>query len=366
MRSPALRYALFALVGLVLGSLIWPFVVRPFRVADQPRPVLPRGDLSGQETTTIELFQRASPSVVHVFTRPADAPFSPRGEAGGAQSGTGFVWDGAGHIVTNNHVVQGGGRIVVRLADGEVAATELVGSAPTYDLAVLRLSNLARVPPAIAVGSSADLKVGQAAFAIGNPFGLDQTLTTGVISALQRRLPTAEGREIADMIQTDAAINPGNSGGPLLDSAGRLIGVNTAIFSPSGAFAGVGLAIPVDVVNRVVPELIRTGRVPNPGIGILAVPEEEASRFGIQGVMVLRVLNGSPAAQAGLRGIDPGLGRIGDVIVGANGRPVRRLNDLLAEINRVGVGQTLRLTVERDGARTEVPVTIADVGALRP
>jgi len=217
-------------------------------------------------------------------------------------------------------------------------------------------------PPPIAIGTSGDLKVGQFVYAIGNPFGLDQTLTTGVISALQRRLPTGEGRELAGVIQTDAAINPGNSGGPLLDSAGRLIGVNTAIFSPSGASAGIGFAIPVDVVNRVVPELIRNGRMPNPGIGIIAAPESATARLGMDGVVVVRTLRGSPAAQAGIRGIDPNTGEIGDIIVGVNGKPVRRLSDLTAELERAGVGKPVELTINRAGRSATVSVTIADVG----
>jgi 2-alkenal reductase len=218
-------------------------------------------------------------------------------------------------------------------------------------------------PPPVLVGTSADLKVGQATYAIGNPFGLDQTLTTGVISALQRRLPTAEGREIADVIQTDAAINPGNSGGPLLDSAGRLIGVNTAIFSPSGAFAGIGFAIPVDVVNRVVPQLIREGRMPTPGIGIIAGQEAAAAQLGIEGVVILRTLPGSPAEQAGLRGVDLQSGRLGDVIVEANGRPVRRLADLTRALEDIGVGQPVELTIERNGRRAAVRVDVADIGS---
>jgi 2-alkenal reductase len=237
--------------------------------------------------------------------------------------------------------------VTIRLAAGDIVSAEVVGTAPNYDLAVLRLGRAGDLPPPIAIGTSADLKVGQAAFAIGNPFGLDQTLTTGVISALQRRLPTSEGREIADVIQTDASINPGNSGGPLLDSAGRLIGVNTAIFSPSGASAGIGFAVPVDVVNRVVPQLIRSGRVPTPGL---------------EGVVVVRTLAGSPAARAGLRGVDPRTGEIGDVIVGVNGRPVRRLSDLTEELERIGVGRSLELLLERDGRRTTVSVEVADVG----
>jgi 2-alkenal reductase len=245
-----------------------------------------------------------------------------------------------------------------------VVSAEVVGTAPNYDLAVLRMGRVRQPPPPVLVGTSADLKVGQATYAIGNPFGLDQTLTTGVISALQRRLPTAEGREIADVIQTDAAINPGNSGGPLLDSAGRLIGVNTAIFSPSGAFAGIGFAIPVDVVNRVVPQLIRQGRMPTPGIGIIAGQEAAAAQLGIEGVVILRTLPGSPAEQAGLRGVDLQSGRLGDVIVEANGRPVRRLADLTRALEDIGVGQPVELTIERDGRRAAVRVDVADIGSV--
>jgi len=265
-------------------------------------------------------------------------------------------------VVTNNHVVSKGVAVAVRLASGQIVRAQVVGEAPNYDLAVLRLGRTSRPPPPIAIGGSADLKVGQAAFAIGNPFGLDQTLTTGVVSALQRRLPTSEGREIADVIQTDAAINPGNSGGPLLDSAGRLIGVNTAIFSPSGASAGIGFAIPVDVVNRVVPELIRNGRMPTPGIGIIAPSEAAAARVGIEGVVVVRTLPGSPAQRAGLRGIDPQHDEIGDVIVAVDGRPVRRLSDLIQALEQAGVGGSVELTVERAGRTVRVPVSVADTG----
>jgi 2-alkenal reductase len=283
-------------------------------------------------------------------------------EGGGQQTGTGFVWDAAGHIVTNNHVVQNASPIAIRLNSGEIVPATVVGTAPNYDIAVLRLGRVRQPPPPIAIGTSGDLKVGQFTYAIGNPFGLDQTLTTGIISALQRRLPTGQGRELADVIQTDAAINPGNSGGPLLDSAGRVIGVNTAIFSPSGASAGIGFAIPIDVVNRVVPELIRNGRMPNPGIGIIAGSESAAARLGIEGVVVLRTLRGSPAAEAGLRGVDPSTGQIGDIVVGVNGKPVRRLSDLTAELERAGIGKPVELTVERDGRVGKVTVNVSDVG----
>ena len=209
--------------------------------------------------------------------------------------------------------------------------------------------------------SYSDLRVGQAAFAIGNPFGLDRSLTTGTISALSRRLPTSAGREVANVIQTDAAINPGNSGGPLLDSAGRLIGVNTAIYSPSGAYAGIGFAIPVDVVNRVVPQLIRDGRVPTPGIGIIPGDESLATRLGVDGVIVVRTVPGSPAERAGLRGVNLTTGELGDIIVAVDDKRVRRLSELSDRVEQVGVGKTIQLTLNRRASRATVTVEIADV-----
>jgi 2-alkenal reductase len=370
------RRIVLALVLLLCAlAVAQPYVTPLLYSADTPRTVAARGDLADTEKTTIALFERASPSVVHVF---AQAAAQDRGlldienegeEGGGTQTGTGFVWDGAGHIVTNTHVVQAaaqsGGSVSVRLSSGEVVSTTLVGMAPSYDLAVLRLGRTAKLPPPLAIGTSADLKVGQSAFAIGNPFGLDHTLTTGVISAVRRRMPTSEGRELSGVIQTDAAINPGNSGGPLLDSAGRLIGVNTAIVSPSGASAGIGFAIPVDVVNRVVPELIRAGRVRNPGIGIIAGQEATAARLGIDGVVVLRVIRGSPAAQAGLRGVDPQSGTVGDVIVSAGGQDVHRLADLTAAIGQAGLNATVELGILRDGQVRRVRVGTTDVAENR-
>ncbi|WP_238307307.1 S1C family serine protease, partial [Methylobacterium gregans] len=341
--------------------------------------VTARGDLAPAESTTVALFEQASPSVVHVFAQAAargqalmsldDEEEGGQGQGSGTQTGTGFVWDAGGHVVTNNHVVQAatrsGGSISVRLSSGEVVGARVVGTAPSYDLAVLQLGRVSKMPPPLAIGTSANLKVGQATYAIGNPFGLDHTLTTGVVSALQRRLPTGEGRELSGVIQTDAAINPGNSGGPLLDSAGRLIGVNTAIFSPSGASAGIGFAVPVDTVNRVVPDLIRSGRVRNPGIGIIAGQEATAARLGIDGVVVLRVLRGSPAASAGLQGVDPSTGEIGDIIVGVGGKPIHRLAELTAALQAAGVGSSVGLTVERDGRTRTVRVTTADVAENR-
>ncbi len=359
------RLVLLVIV-VVLGVMIAQPYFRPlFYSATTPRAVEPRGSLADWEKTTIEIFNRTSPSVVHVAGRAGMSGFSFSDEEQGAQAGTGFIWDDAGHVVTNAHVVQGARRIAVRLANGEVARADIRGLAPNYDLAVLRLSGLRSLPPPIPIGTSADLQVGQAAFAIGNPFGLDQSLTTGVISALKRRLPTVGGREISNVIQTDAAINPGNSGGPLLDSAGRLIGVNTAIFSPSGSNAGIGFAVPVDTVNRVVPDLIRNGRVPTPGLGIVSAAEPVAARLGVEGIIIVRTVPGSPAERAGLQGVDMATGTLGDVIVGANGAPVRRLADLTDMLQQIGVGRPVELTIARGNDTFAVSVTVADIGRAR-
>ena len=257
MRQHFSRATILILIVLLAALFGRPYLDTLLYAATSPRPIAARGDLAEAERATIGLFERVSPSVVQVVGAAASSgSVDIEGEGGREQSGTGFVWDGAGHVVTNNHVVSGTREVAIRFATGEVVGASIVGTAPNYDLAVVRLRNTRNLPGPIAVGSSADLQVGQAAFAIGNPFGLDQSLTTGVISALKRRLPTNAGREIGNVIQTDAAVNPGNSGGPLLDSAGRLIGVTTAIISPSGSNAGIGFAVPVDTVNRVVPELI--------------------------------------------------------------------------------------------------------------
>jgi 2-alkenal reductase len=356
------RYATLAVLCLLVLFVAEPYAERFFYATTEPRPVEARGDLAPIERSTVELFERVSPSVVQVVATPSRGQARLRGEGAGLASGTGFVWDPAGHVVTNNHVVENAGSVAVRLASGDVAEAEIVGRAPNYDLAVLRLGRSVRLPAPVVLGTSANLKVGQSAYAIGNPFGLDQSLTTGIISALRRRLPTSGGREVADVIQTDAAINPGNSGGPLLDSAGRLIGVNTAIFSPSGANAGIGFAIPVDVVNRVVPELIRNGRVPTPGIGIVAADEAIAAQLGAEGVIIAETVPGAPAERAGINGVDAVRGEIGDIIVSANGKPVRHLADLTAELEQTGVGNTIRLGVRRGSRVVTVEVPVTDVG----
>ena len=366
MENRSTRFLLAAIL-VVLGVIaLQPYIERRLYSATTPRPVEAPGELADFERLTIEIFERVSPSVVQVVGRAgASSLLQSEGQEVAIQSGTGFIWDQAGHVVTNDHVVEGTSALAVRLASGEVTKAQIVGTAPNYDLAVILLSDVRQLPPPIAVGTSADLKVGQAAFAIGNPFGLDQSLTTGIISALKRRLPTSGGREISNVIQTDAAINPGNSGGPLLDSAGRLIGVNTAIISPSGSYAGIGFAIPVDVVNRIVPELINNGRVPTPGIGIVAGNEAAATRLGVEGVIVVRTVPGSPAERAGLRGINAATGTLGDIIVAVNDKPVNRLTDLTDELEQVGVGKTVQLTLNRGGSKVSVSVEVSDVSAAR-
>ena len=245
--------------------------MRPaFRPAPTPRLVSARGDLAADEKATIDLFERASPSVVYISTRRRVVDFWRRDVRNVPQgTGSGFIWDEAGHVVTNYHVIEGASQAEVRLNDGRTYDAGLVGASPMHDLAVLRINVPIDRPPAVPLGSSGDLRVGQKVFAIGNPFGLDYTLTSGLVSALDRSLSEGSGIAIRHLIQTDAAINPGNSGGPLLDSAGRLIGINTAIYSPSGASVGIGFAVPVDTVNRVVPQLIAEGEYRGPSLGVV-------------------------------------------------------------------------------------------------
>jgi len=345
------------LLGLTLANIRYsPWTHSTARAVD------PRGPLSDSERASIDIFERVSPSVVQVAVeRSSETTWMEEPGEQGA-SGTGFVWDSDGHVVTNDHVAQGAREVAVRFASGDVARADVVGTAPNYDLAVLRIRGAARPPPPLALGSSSDLKVGQFAFAVGNPFGLDQSMTSGIISALKRRLPTQTGREISNVIQTDAAINPGNSGGPLLDSAGRLIGVTTAIISPSGSNAGIGFAVPSDIVNRVVPELIKNGRVPTPGIGIVAASEAVATRLGIEGVIVVRTAPSSPAARAGIQGVEMSSGKIGDVITEVDGKPVQRLSDLTDQIEQIGAGKSVKLTVKRGSDTREVNVDIVDIG----
>jgi len=327
-----------------------------------PRSITARGELSTGEKSTIALFREASPSVVHITAIAVQRDLFtlnlyqiPEG------TGSGFIWDNSGNIITNFHVIQNADAAQVTLADQSNWKARRVGAAPDKDLAVLRIDAPANKLRAIPVGTSKDLQVGQSVFAIGNPFGLDQSLTTGVISALGREIESVTRRPIQGVIQTDAAINPGNSGGPLLDSAGRLIGVNTAIYSPSGASAGIGFAIPVDTVNRIVPELIRSGKVTRPGMGIQVAEDQIAERLGVTGVLVVEVTQGSAAAKAGMRPTRreaSGRVRLGDVITAIDGKKVVSSNELFLLLEKFKVGDSINVSLLRDGKAVQVKVTL--------
>ncbi len=329
---------------------------------NQPRTVVARGDLASDETSTIALFSNASPSVVHVTSlelrrsrRSLNITEIPQG------TGSGFIWDKEGHIVTNFHVIKDGGGAEVTLHDNTVWKARIVGRAPDKDLAILKIEAPIETLSPLAIGSSSNLQVGQKVFAIGNPFGLDQTLTTGVISGLGREIQSVTRRPIQGVIQTDAAINPGNSGGPLLDSAGRLIGVNTAIYSTSGAYAGIGFAVPVDTINRIVPQLVANGEVTRPGLGVQIGTDHLAARAGVQGVIVWEVPEDTAAGAAGLVGVrhDRG-GRwlLGDVIIAVDNQPVRTEKDLFRGLDNHEVGDTVVLRLNRQGEERDVNVQL--------
>ena len=366
----SLRSSLLVLAAVVaaiaVGAYLVPrTIVRNAAAQATPRAVAPRGAFLPHEQALMDLFEQARVSVVFITTeaRVVDVwtrnAFSiPRG------TGSGFVWDERGHVVTNRHVVSGASAARVRLSDGRDADAKLIGVSPAHDLAVLRI-DVANLPRSLQIGSSHDLRVGQTALAIGNPFGLDWTLTTGIVSALDRSLPTEDGRGLIEhVIQTDAAINPGNSGGPLLDSAGRLIGVNTMIYSPSGASAGVGFAVPVDTVNRVVPQLIGTGKYVRPTLGIQVderLNQLVTERLRVKGVAVLRVTPGSAAEAAGIRGArveDNGAIVPGDIILEIDGTAVDSVARLLGRLDERRVGEAVRITILRDGQKREVTLTL--------
>ncbi len=334
-----------------------------------PRTVTARGDLAADEKATIELFEKAKDSVVFITTRSQVRDFwtrnvftVPRG------TGSGFIWDDAGHVITNYHVIEGASEAIVRLSDGRDYQAALVGASPAHDIAVLRIGVGFKRPPPVPLGTSNDLRVGQKVFAIGNPFGLDWTLTSGIVSALDRSLGGSDGtsssRSVEHLIQTDAAINPGNSGGPLLDSAGRLIGINTAIYSPSGASAGIGFAVPVDTVARVVPQLIAKGKYIRPVLGIQideGLNERLIRSLGTKGVYILKVSSGSAAETAGLKGAQLTRdGRVipGDIITAINGKPVESVGRYLSRIDDFKVGETVTLTIKRGEQQMEIQATL--------
>ncbi|MFO0981826.1 MAG: trypsin-like peptidase domain-containing protein [Planctomycetota bacterium] len=364
------RNVAYIIIGFLVGTMVarsgWRSPLRPassgqpstFQVVGEPT-----GPLQPDELNTINIFRGVAPSVVFVtgLTEGFDlasleATAVPQG------SGTGFTWDEDGHIVTNYHVAAIGTSLVVRLSDGTVWDATLVGKEPNKDIAVLHIDAPKASLKPVSVGSSRDLAVGQKVIAIGNPFGLDRTLTTGVVSALGRKIESMNGRTIHDVIQTDAAINPGNSGGPLLDSRGQLIGMNTVIYSTSGSSAGIGFAVPVDTIKRIVPQLIRTGQYQRPGIGIQAWPDAWAHSLGVDdGVLVAHAVEGGPAERAGLeptvittRGT---VRKRGDVLA-VNGVKTPTLEDLLYAIEQHEVGEEVALTYRRGSKQQEAKLRL--------
>ncbi len=343
------------LLVLLIGLLILPV----FASSGQP------GDLTADEKNTIEVVKKAKNSVVFItnlqyvrdFFFVSDQPVA-RG------TGSGFVWDDKGHIVTNFHVIEEGDKFMVSLPNQRQVEARLVGREPAKDIAVLKL--VERVPDLtpVVVGTSKNLEVGQKVIAIGNPFGFDHTVTTGIVSALGRTMPGAGGVTIRDMIQTDASINPGNSGGPLLNSDGQLIGMNTMIVSPSGASSGLGFAVPVDIIRKIVPQIISFGKVTRPGIGISFLRDEYARRAGVEGAVILDVPRDSRAHELGLRGLGrDSLGRlyIRDVITGIDSTKIKSYDDLYNALDNYEVGDTVTLTVERDGKSRRVRITLVEI-----
>jgi S1-C subfamily serine protease len=316
------------------------------------------------EANTTEIFRRASPSVVYVTNRALrrnrfslNVQEIPRG------SGSGFVWDKNGLIVTNYHVISGADRLIITLQDQSKWEATVVGLAPEKDLAVLKIDAPEDQLFPIPLGDSSLLEVWRKVLAIGNPFGLDTTLTTGVVSALGREIDSASNRKIRNVVQTDAAINPGNSGGPLLNSLGQLIGVNTAIYSPSGASAGIGFAIPVNTVKQVVPQLISYGRLYRPVIGVELASDRWSRRYKITGVAVVRTIPGLPAEEAGLKGASQnnrGEILLGDVITAIDGKPVKNYDDYLNVLEQMKPGQMVQVTTSRNRENKQFKIRLAE------
>jgi S1-C subfamily serine protease len=377
-RSSAPVFLAYLLLVLAVGFLVWrlwpgsdeggpPLGKQPRETGGDktagPRVIVPRGSLADDEKSTIELFKAASPSVVNVTSLALrrdrfnlNVQEIPRG------TGSGFVWDEKGRIVTNYHVIKGSSAIHVTLADHSTWKVYQAKYDEDKDLAVLWTDAPKERLSPLPVGESSNLLVGQKVFAIGNPFGLDQTLTTGIISALNREIESDSGQVIKGVIQTDAAINPGNSGGPLLDSAGRIIGVNTAIISPSGSSAGIGFAIPVDTVNRVVPRLIRFEKEARPSLGITPAPDQWTRQLGAQGVLILDLVPKGPAEKAGLRSTrrdEFGRIRWGDIITAVDTRPVKSAKELFALLeDNYQVGQEVTVVYERDEEEHKTKMTL--------
>jgi S1-C subfamily serine protease len=365
-RESGLTKILAVLLLLVAGALVFTVYQQRHsvqRMEVDARPISQRPDdkLGADESSTIDVFSKFSRSVVHVTSLNTrrnqltlDVNEIPEG------IGSGFVWDQDGHIVTNFHVVQMGDHATVTLNDGTTYPATIVGKTPDKDLAVLHIDAPPQKLLPLPVGQSASLRVGQKVLAIGNPFGLDQTLTTGVISGLGREIKSVSGRPIYDVIQTDASINPGNSGGPLLDSSGRLIGINTAIYSPSGASSGIGFAVPVDTINNIIPQLLKHGKLTRPGLGINILSDQIAAQQKIDGVVIMAVVPNGVADKAGIAGTQQTQDGyvLGDVIVGLDGATIHRSEDLYRALDAHKVGDEVDLTVEKQGNKRTVKVAL--------
>lgn len=314
------------------------------------------------EQNTVDIFDNAGPGTVFVTQNQIVRDrYTMRATEVPSGSGSGFIWDTDGHIITNYHVIDGSSHLTVTLYNQKTYPAKLVGGEPKKDIAVLKIDAPAdELTPIPRPDDTYELAVGQKAIAIGNPFGLDHTITTGIISAMGRDQLGYGGVTIRDMIQTDASINPGNSGGPLLDSSGQLIGMNTMIFSKSGASAGIGFAVPFSTIKRVVPQIIRTGKAQQIGLGISILPDAIARRNGIQGVIVRQVANNSPAARAGLRGVEQNYRGtyIGDVIVGIDDKKVTNYDTLYNALDTHQPGDTIQVKIRREGKIISLPVEL--------
>jgi S1-C subfamily serine protease len=359
-------FLLLLLLLVIIGSLLWTFWPSAATGIDakaQPRVIEARdAPESAAELANIRIYQQSSPCVVQVTSiGEPETLFGMNVQEVPQGVGSGFVWDTEGHIVTAYHVVDGAASLRVTLSDHSVYEAKQVWGYEDQDIAVIWIQAPKSKLHPLPIATSHDLKVGQIVYALGDPFGLDQTMTTGIVSALGREIESSNKRKIHGVIQTSAPINPGNSGGPLLDSAGRLIGMNTAILSPSGAFAGIGFAVPVDEINDIAPQLIRHGKVVQPRLGVQVAEDQIARQLGVdQGALIVKVSPNTAAAKAGLRGTRREAGQIelGDVIVALDGKSINDSSDLRSTLQQYKPGQTVTLTIIRNDHRTDVKVTL--------
>ncbi len=356
-----LGVTLLALIATVLtGTKYWSAAV--LSKDARPRSVAARGQLMVDEEIAIKAFTAVSSSVVFITSKQVSRGlFHLRATEVEEDAGSGFVWDPNGYIVTNYHVVGNSPSVRISLGDQSIHTARRVGVDPDKDIAVLKIDAPPNLLPAIPIGTSRDLQVGQRVYALGNPFGYDQTMTSGIISGLGREITGKGGRPIKGVIQTDAPLNPGNSGGPLLDSAGRIIGMNTAILSPTGANAGIGFAIPIDCINWIVPQIIRGETTPGPQLGVTTAEDHLARGLGLDGVLLLSVTPNTTADKAGLRGTqrnEQGKIVLGDVITAIDGQPIHTTDDFYRLLGQHKIGDTVQLTILREGKKTDVQVAL--------